>query len=184
LHLLKETVMATSTIDISSYEIVEPVVESPTTVSHSVDATTQEFACTVVASDQTRREMLANNAKAAGWGVVHSCSKIEVNALMAEHNENLVIIDLTGSHSMADCRKAVEKLTGRHGMLLLVCGNEGDPSEEIWARGLGVWLYLPGVADDADLSSLCADALRISERNAPQMIELPAANRKLMRRAR
>ncbi|MCG8586574.1 MAG: hypothetical protein MI757_17870 [Pirellulales bacterium] len=142
----------------------------------------REFACSIVGGNEARREMLAGSAKNAGWGAVGSRSVDESRSIETE--ESLVIVDLVGSEDSGAVRQEVQRLASRHGVLLLVCGNEGDPMEEIWARGLGIWLYLPGVPDDADLSSLCADALRITERNAPQAIELqPAANRRL-RRAR
>lgn len=45
-------------------------------------------------------------------------------------------------------------------MLLAVCGHEGDPQEETWARQLGVWLYLPGVSIDHvdEISVMCEQA--------------------------
>ena len=46
------------------------------------------------------------------------------------------------------------------GLLLVICGHEGEVEEEIWARQLGVWLYVPGLsnAPAEDLSLLCQQA--------------------------
>ena len=46
-------------------------------------------------------------------------------------------------------------------VLVGVCGHEADPEEEIWARQLGIWIYLPGVTTSSEMSSLCEQALQI-----------------------
>ncbi|NIL99064.1 MAG: hypothetical protein GTO53_13870, partial [Planctomycetales bacterium] len=51
-------------------------------------------------------------------------------------------------------------------VLVALCGNEGNALEEIWARELGVWLYLPGVVDDSDLSSLLEAGQQVAARRA------------------
>ena len=58
----------------------------------------------------------------------------------------LVIIDLTSPEGgePTGFRQLVEKLACTSHVLLLTCGNEGDAEQEVWARHLGVWMYLPG----------------------------------------
>ena len=53
-----------------------------------------------------------------------------------------------------------ETLAAMPGMLLAICGHEADPQEEIWARQLGVWLYLPGLSTQhvGEISVLCEQA--------------------------
>ena len=46
-------------------------------------------------------------------------------------------------------------------VLIGVCGHEADPEEEIWARQLGVWLYLPGATTSSEMSLLFEQALQI-----------------------
>ena len=51
--------------------------------------------------------------------------------------------------------------------------------EEIWARQLGVWLYLPGVVDDSDLSSLFEEGRAVASRRkhrADREAYFPAPN--------
>lgn len=50
------------------------------------------------------------------------------------------------------------------GVLLIVCGHEHDPQEEIWARQLGAWLYLPGASmvPSDEWKLLCEQALQMA----------------------
>jgi hypothetical protein len=48
--------------------------------------------------------------------------------------------------------------------LLVVCGSEDSVDEEMWARQLGAWVYLPGVSGADALMSLFAEARRVGER--------------------
>ena len=50
--------------------------------------------------------------------------------------------------------------------LLIVCGTEGNPLEEIWAWQLGVWLYLAGVDLNCDVESLCSEARQVTNKLA------------------
>ena len=78
----------------------------------------------------------------------------------------MVIVDFSDAASAdrASFRFLVEQLACTSRMLLLVCGNVDDPREEVWARHLGVWMYLPGAIDGADLVGLCAAARETVER--------------------
>ena len=46
----------------------------------------------------------------------------------------------------------------------MVCGSEDSVDEELWARQLGAWVYLPGVSSGDALMSLFAEARRVSDR--------------------
>ena len=74
----------------------------------------------------------------------------------------LAVVNLEGARGVF--QPVVEQLTSRSGLLLIVCGNEGDIDEEIWVRQLGAWLYLPGVVDDGNFTLLCGEARHIAER--------------------
>jgi hypothetical protein len=75
----------------------------------------------------------------------------------------LAMIDLQGRQSDDFCG-LLEKLAPAAGLLLIVCGNEGNVREEIWVRQLGAWLYLPGVVESSDVSLLCSEARHIAQR--------------------
>ena len=57
-----------------------------------------------------------------------------------------------------------EEFAARPGTLLVVCGSEDSVEEELWARQLGAWVYLPGVSSGDALVSLFAEARRVADR--------------------
>jgi hypothetical protein len=61
-------------------------------------------------------------------------------------------------------KKLTEHVVTNQPTLLVVCGNEGNAVEEIWARQLGAWLYLPGVSQACNVQALCEEALPVAER--------------------
>ena len=80
----------------------------------------------------------------------------------------LVDLDQVSDHERQELRSAIEVLSSQSGLLIVLCGQENQPQEEIWARQLGVWLYLPGVKDGTELSVLCSEARPLAERLAIQ----------------
>lgn len=121
------------------------------------------FQCLIVAAERRRGEMLSRAADEGGWRT-HVCADAE--AALAHINRSFVhlaVVDLEGQKSPA-FRPVLERLTACGGLLLIVCGNEGDSQEEVWVRQLGAWLYLPGVGENSNLALLCGEARQIAER--------------------
>jgi hypothetical protein len=121
--------------------------------------------CLVVAADGARRENLGFAAREGGWDVT-LCSDSQTAIHRASHvAQQMAIVDMTGvSPATATYRFLVEQLACGSRMLLLICGNLDDQREEIWARHLGVWMYLPGAIEGSDLISLCTAARQAVER--------------------
>ncbi|MCA9198508.1 MAG: hypothetical protein KDA87_13265 [Planctomycetales bacterium] len=128
------------------------------TESHAGEVTTHQ--CLVVSFSHDLREMISNAANDTGWDTV-VCSDIQ-NALAAFRRTNFQIgfVDLNSDTNSDELRQLCQQLVTEEKFLLAVCGHENDCSEEIWARQLGVWLYLPGVELEhaADIGALCEQA--------------------------
>ena len=127
---------------------------------------TSVFQCLVVSADSDRRQMLDRAAMEGGWETV-VCA--DTNRAIGEFHRTrflLVLVDLEGEGhaSPENFRQLCEQVSSEsNNVLMAVCGHDGDAMEEIWARQLGVWLYLPGVTDGDDLSGLCSEACGIAE---------------------
>jgi len=122
--------------------------------------------CLVVSADQPRRQMLTQAATDAGWDTV-VCADAD-NALAESQRScfQLALIDMQGRSgpTPSGFREFCEHLTESSGkQLLAVCGHEGDAKEEIWARQLGAWLYLPGLTDGEEMSVLCGEARTVAK---------------------
>jgi len=125
------------------------------------------FQCLVVSSSRDRRDMLARAATDAGWDAIVCADPENARAECRRTFVQMALVDLQGHGSLTPSgfRQFSEELASDGGKLLLaVCGHEGDPHEEIWARQLGAWLYLPGVTDRDEVTPLCRQGLVVARR--------------------
>lgn len=122
--------------------------------------------CLVVAGDPRRRNMLADAALEAGWNVARHAEPEATVAYVRRAFVQLALVDMTGLSPSAapSWRQLVEQLAVDRELMLAICGESTDESAELWARQLGVWMYLPDVTAANDLGPICADALAIAER--------------------
>lgn len=103
--------------------------------------------CLVVSADQACREALAEAGSKAGWETVVCADAQNALAAVRRTRFSLVWIDLNyHGRTPAGFRQLCQTVTGMPNMLVIVSGHEADADEEIWARQLGVWLYLPGIS--------------------------------------
>lgn len=123
-------------------------------------------ACLVVTGDQALRNRLEAVAELSGWS---ACSTPETTAELGEFVESdyqLVVVDIARplGERVNDSIEIAEEFASRPGTLLVVCGSEDNVDEELWARQLGAWVYLPGLSSGDALVSLFSDARRVAER--------------------
>ncbi len=128
--------------------------------------TKEALQCLIVAGDQARRSALSWVAENKGWKTVR-CADIEAaQTSFRQMFLDLAVIDLEqpGGMMLERLEHLVQHLAQNSGMLLVVCGNAGAVQEEIWARQAGVWMYLPGVNDVGDLSTVLGEAHYLANR--------------------
>ena len=125
---------------------------------------TSTFQCLVVSMSGSRRSMLEHAAQDAGWSTV-VCGDVRAAWMAIKRQRfHLAVIDLDGADAVSELRELSQEVTLTSNSLLMLCGNEGNALEEIWARQLGAWLYLPGVTEGNDVSALCAEAKPVAEK--------------------
>lgn len=54
---------------------------------------------------------------------------------------------------------------------VIICGNEGQSEEEIWARSLGVWAYLPGDGGAVGLEYMFSSARQALAKSAMSYVD-------------
>jgi len=110
--------------------------------------------CLVLAADEDRCVTLCEAARAGGWTPI---SRGDVPSALAAYKRvllSLVVVDLHDMHgtSRGGFRQLLEWFAARRAPLIVICGNEENLEEEIWARQLGPWLYLTGAISPSELS--------------------------------
>ena len=117
--------------------------------------------CLVVSTARERRDLLSRAATKAGWDTIVCADPPNAIAMARRYRFQMAWVDLNHYGStLSEFRDLCQSLVGTPGLLLAICGHAGDVEEEIWARQLGVWLYVPGLstAPAEELSLLCAQA--------------------------
>ena len=140
--------------------------------TNETEGAVAHYQCLIVSVSTERREMLLRAAAEGGWQTLVASTADSARKQMARLFIQLAIVDLEHAplEDTEEFREVLEDLAGMTGLLLVVCGNEGEPLEEVWARQLGVWLYLPGVSSGEDITMLCGEAKQITEQlHAAQM---------------
>lgn len=120
--------------------------------------------CLIVSTRLDRRLMFEQAAGDAGWDVI-VCSDSESGWMAVKRQRfQLALIDFEETSECEAMKELSSEVAGMRDTLLMLCGNEGDALEEIWARQLGSWLYLPGVSESSDVMSLCEQAVAVAEK--------------------
>lgn len=134
--------------------------------SSVVGSSPGRLGCLVFGLQSDRRQFLVQAARSAGWDAVeYTQDPIRVGPREFE-GQRLIVFDLEAEDgsSSASLQSSAERAARQKGVLIVLCGNEGNAAEEIWARQLGVWLYLPGAVDNVDLADVFEEAARLDER--------------------
>jgi hypothetical protein len=105
--------------------------------------------CLVVSGDEGLRHRLDTMADLSGWSACEAPADAAELRSVVEGDFHLVI---------------AEEFAGRPGTLVVVCGSGDSVDEELWARQLGAWVYLPGVSGGDALMALFSEARRVAER--------------------
>lgn len=127
---------------------------------------TQTAHCLVASASQEKRSFLSDAATQAGWDTVVCADAQNATAAARRVKFQMAWIDLDhGGKTPSGFRDLCQTLAATPEMLLAVCGHVSDPQEEVWARQLGVWLYLPGISIDHldEISQLCEHAQLLAQ---------------------
>lgn len=127
-------------------------------------ASANPWNCLIVSNAAARRDRLAREAVAGGW-TANRCGRIDAALRIAKQRLAwLVIVELAAGSDGAELDELADHVTKIGGLLLVLSAQEGGAAEEIRARQLGAWLYLPGEIPTGELTAVCTDAKRLLDR--------------------
>jgi hypothetical protein len=122
--------------------------------------------CLVVSGSARRAEQFVEAAHLERWRTIVCGNADDAARNAVRHRIQLALVDLesaAAAEQFTFCR-LIEQLAGRKGPLLVVCGKPNDDASEIWSRGLGVWMYLPGINDRSNINLMYSQARRVVEK--------------------
>lgn len=122
--------------------------------------------CLIVTGDNGFRNRLESATELAGWRECDAPETVADLHSVIDGDYRLVLVDVTNpvGDRVSDMVELAEEFAARPGTLLVICGPEDGIDEELWARQLGAWVYLPGAIAGDGLVSLLRDAGCLAER--------------------
>ncbi|MCA9187395.1 MAG: hypothetical protein R3E01_15670 [Pirellulaceae bacterium] len=153
---------------------VVPAVDAELSLRTPQQRLTNAVSCLVASTDARRRKTLSRGAGRAGWKCV-DCASAEAFAEAMRQRFQLALMDIVGPQSQS-FREIGKQLARETNTLIVVCGDESQPTDEIWARGLGAWLYLPGLGTIDDLAQLCHEARMVVDKTYAEAIRMFVQN--------
>jgi hypothetical protein len=127
------------------------------------------FECLVASPSVARGALFEEAAIEQGWDPIVCNDAEDATRTAVCRRIRLALVDLESAGPVQNdaFRSVVEQVAAAQGPLLLICGSDGDVAEEIWARQLGAWMYVPGIDSDSDLPLLFGEAKSASEKLLP-----------------
>ena len=131
--------------------------------------------CVVVSWSDLRGRLLKTAADEENWQAIVCQDAKQFIRSVFQLQVPLTIVDLPKSDA-ADygaLRAAADRACGANESLLMICGggDHQDTAEELWARQLGVWTYLPLAADAAGLKFVFQEARKALAKQSSKYAE-------------
>lgn len=119
--------------------------------------------CLVVSTSARRAQLWVRAAHEENWATIVCTTGDDAIRQSVRQRVDLALVDLQAATTEQErqLKTLVQQLAARQGPLLAVCGKPDDITGEVWSRQLGVWMYLPGVDGNSDISLLCGEARNI-----------------------
>jgi hypothetical protein len=130
--------------------------------------------CLVLTWSEGRADLLRSAARNESWQATVNIDVREFLRNVFLLRVPLTFVDLPSvqQHDYSIWQNAAERTKDLSDSLVVVCGFGGDPLEELWARQLGAWAYLPGDNGLAGLELIFGDARKAVANKALVCVEL------------
>lgn len=130
--------------------------------------------CLVLTWSESRAELLRSAARNESWQATVNIDVHEFLRNVFLLRVPLTFVDLpeVEQRGYGVCQSAAERAKDLSDSLVVVCGCGGDPTEELWARQLGAWAYLPSDNGLAGLELIFGDARKAVANKALVCVEL------------
>ena len=124
--------------------------------------------CLILSWSDQRAKGLQSAAEKEAWETIVCSNAAKFIKHTFQQKVPLALVDLPHVEMAvyAEMHKATVKVCEVSDSLLIVCGAGENTSEELWARELGVWSYLPEVTQPSQLDWLFVEARKALAKQA------------------
>lgn len=130
--------------------------------------------CLVLTWSEKRADLLRSAARNESWQATVNIDVREFLRNLYLLRVPLTFVDLPDAEAKgySVLREATQRTTELGNSLVVVCGLDGNSAEEVWARQLGAWAYLPGDNGLAGLELVFGDARKAVANQSLVCVEL------------
>lgn len=130
--------------------------------------------CLVLTWSEGRADLLRSAARNESWQATVNIDVREFLRNVFLLRVPLTFVDMPDAerHEYPVWQSAAERAKDLSDSLVVVCGISGDVREEVWARQLGAWAYLPGDNGLNGLELIFGDARKAIANKALVCVEL------------
>ncbi len=124
--------------------------------------------CLAFSWSRRRARVLRTAAGAQGWDAIAAADAAEFLRSACQLKVPLTVVDLpqANTHLSATFRAAAERVQAWGQSLVVVSVAEANVADELWARQLGAWSYLPEVTGQEGWELVFCDARQAVARQA------------------
>jgi len=129
--------------------------------------------CLIFSWSDLRAKRLQSAAEREAWEAI-VCSKAgKFLKHVFQQQVPLTLVDLpqVDLSVYAEMRSATVKVCEASDSLLIICGSEASAEEELWARQLGVWSYLPEVERPTEIDWVFVEARKALAQQAAAFVD-------------
>ena len=129
--------------------------------------------CLIFSWSDMRAKRLQSAAEKEAWEAIVCSSAGKFLKHVFQQKVPLTLVDLpqVDLSVYAEMRDATIKVCEVSDSLLIICGAEASADEELWARQLGVWTYLPEVERPAELDWIFGEARKALAQQATAFVD-------------
>jgi hypothetical protein len=132
--------------------------------------------CLIFSWSDLRAKRMQSAAEKEAWEATVCSSAGKFLQQVFQQKVPLTLVDLPQVHlsEYAEMRSATVKVRGVSDSLLIICGSDACADEELWARQLGVWTYLPEVERPAEIDWIFVEARKAVAQRASAYVDSQA----------
>jgi len=129
--------------------------------------------CLILSWSYERAQRFQSAAEREAWEAIVCGSGEKFLQNVFQQKIPLTVVDLPQAefNDYAELRNATAKVCEVSDSLLIVCGAGENENEETWARQLGVWAYVPDVAQPAEFDWVFIEARKALAQQASARVD-------------
>ena len=129
--------------------------------------------CLILSWSDQRAQRFQSAAEREAWEAIVCSSAKKFLRNVFQQKIPLTVVDLPQAKfdDYEELQNATAKVCEVSDSLLIICGAGEDENEETWARQLGVWAYVPNVAQPAEFDWVFIEARKALAQQASARVD-------------